>query len=190
MFEDYTDIMVKGNVTLTNGYKVWDEKSNHFVGSTILGTLSNMMIEYVQWYGGVGGVTYYLPSNGWTMLIGSDTETPTTASTTALTSPIINTGTEPSQKQIFTTDGSGDGVWTATYRAMWNQGTVSGTVGEVGLYLRMPTYTTSGWNVYNTNYTPSLVLASRLSVADSDISPHVIDETNPLTLDWKVTLSF
>lgn len=188
---DYTTIKLTGSVTLTNGQTIWKSHPNHFVKQAMRGILSQMLFLKSDSSG--NGSTYYytyLPASSWTMFLGSDTETPTTASTIALTQPLTNETTEPSQKQIFTTDGSSTGVWSATYRTVWNQGTITGTIGEVGLFMRMPTTTTNGWSVVKTNYTPARVLVSRLSVADSDIAPHTIDTTNPLILDWKVTFSF
>jgi len=129
------------------------------------------------------------------MLIGSDTTTETAPGMTNIVAPIINEGTHPSMKQIFTTDGSSTGVWEVMYRGMWNRGTVSGTIGEVGLYLRMPTITTIGWSwgYYGSvsgTYTPTRTLVSRLSVADSDFPAHTIIETEPLTIDWTIRLQF
>jgi len=185
-----TDISIIGEVTLTNGTTVWDNHRNHFVGSALLGFLSLTLFNQITSAGSSVTRHFYLPASDWTMFLGSDIETPTTASTTTLAQPPTNETTEPSQKQIFTTDGSSTGVWSATYRTVWNQGTIAGTIGEVGLFMRMPTNTEIGWNISNTTYTPSRVMVSRLSVADSDIEPHTIDTTNPLILDWKVTFSF
>lgn len=185
-----TDISIIGEVTLTNGTTIWDSQRNHFVGNALLGFLSLTLFNQITSANEYACRYFYLPASDWTMFLGSDTKTPTTASTTALTQPLTNETTLPSQRQIFTTDGSSTGIWSATYRTVWNQGTIAGTIGEVGLFMRMPTNTGIGWNISNTTYTPSRVLVSRLSVADNDIEPHEIDTSNPLILDWKVTFSF
>lgn len=184
-----TDISIIGDVTMSNGSTIWDNQRNHFVGNALLGFVSLTLFNQITAYNRTTRY-FYLPASDWTMFLGSDTETPTTASTTALTQPLTNETTLPSQRQIFTTDGSSTGIWSATYRTVWNQGTIAGTIGEVGLFMRMPTDTGIGWNLNNATYTPTRVLVSRLSVADSDIEPHEIDTSNPLVLDWKVSFKF
>jgi hypothetical protein len=76
-----------------------------------------------------------------------------------------------------------------TYLATWNAGAISGTVGEIALYLRALDNATFQWQASG-NLQPSVVMASRLSSADLDFSSFVIDTTKPLTVEWKVQFSF
>ena len=132
------------------------------------------------------------PCYNWTskttyMVIGSDTTTNNTAGMTALVTPI---GTAPG---TLPNTQSGSIVQTAVgdYKlnltSVWNAGTVSGTVGEIGLYLYgNPTFFGPG----TTQYIDAARFWARLSHADGHFSSFVIDTAKNLTITWQLRFLF
>jgi hypothetical protein len=120
------------------------------------------------------------------MVLGTNTTTPTNISMTALVTPI---GTAPGTKpnsQAGSTAALSNGA-SVTYTSTWNAGTVSGTVGEIGLYL----YIQSTLAAFGAGtISPSAVFASRLSVADGDFTAFTINTAAPLTINWTVQFTF
>jgi hypothetical protein len=133
-----------------------------------------------------------MPSFNWTskstyMVLGTNTSTNNTAGMTALVAPIgAGNGTLPNT-QSFSTSNPSPGVYKITYNSTWNAGTVSGTCGEIGLYLYgSPTYVgTSPCNYYQGPY-----LYARLSVADSKFEAFSINTGAPLTISWVITFTW
>jgi len=179
------------------------EIDNEIVGKDISDTLSlvgiviiengeNKVIGKNHWVGQgletIGGFLVGGAGNGAasTMYIGSDTATTTTVSMTALASPIGTApGTAPnsfSSNYLTNIDSTVSG--TATYSATWNTGTVSGTLGEVGLYVKG--YSGLSGSTYATN--PAL--ASRLSAADGSFTAFTINTTAVLTVTWIVSFVY
>jgi hypothetical protein len=121
------------------------------------------------------------------MYIGSDTSTPTTVSMTSLVSPIGTApGTAPNGKSF-----SGGYYSTSTtpvvitWISSWNAGTVSGTLGEAGLYLFINYFgLTNGGTATNPG------LASRLSAADGSFTAFTINTSVALTITWIVSLVY
>jgi len=123
--------------------------------------------------------------------LGTDIAIPTAYNTTALTFPIgIAPGTAPNTL-IGSTSNPSNGVFQITMTATWNSGTVSGTVGEIALYLNVLTagnLKAFGWSA---NYQPgAAILASRLSVADGSFEAFLIDDTKPLVVTWTLQVIF
>jgi len=150
---------------------------NHWVGQG-LETIGSYLV-YTS--------TLNAASSNWSMYIGSDTTTPTTVSMTSLVSPIGTLpGTAPNSKSV-----SGAYYSTSTtpivltFIATWNAGTVSGILGEVGLYLTMNTSGLSS-GAYSSN--PGL--ASRLSAADGSLTAFAINTAATLTITWKINLTY
>jgi len=121
------------------------------------------------------------------MYIGSDTSTATTVTMTSLVSPIGTApGTGPNTNSY-----SGAYYSTSTtpvvitYNAIWNAGTVSGTLGEAGLYLSI---NTGGLTNGATASSPGL--ASRLSAADGSFTAFTINTAAALTVTWTVSLVY
>ena len=106
---------------------------------------------------------------------------------TQLVSPIgAAPGTEPSSKSGALTNPS-PGVWRIVYTATWDAGTVSGTVGEVALYLTTVSsfiFGDSGWYCDGGKN-----MVSRLSVADGAFSAFTIDTNKPFTVTWTIEIS-
>jgi hypothetical protein len=166
-------IGIRGTVKIENGEHVAIGR-NHWVGQG-LETIGDYIISVSpSLYGG---------GNNWTMYLGSDTSTPTIVSMTSLVSQI---GSKPNS-----TSSSGTYYSTSTtpivltWVATWNAGTVSGTLGEVGLYIYM-----NYGALVNGAATSNPGLASRLSAADGSFTPFTINTSAALTVTWTVSLVY
>lgn len=171
---------IQGKVTMKSGDKIiFQNKTNHFVDHALLGIMSILASKTAS---------INLPTYTWNIIVGTDTTTLTTHNMTDLVAPIQNEGVSiaPNIKNVFLLDDSANNHWGITFNAIWNAGTISGTIGEMGLWLLMPNNTTFQW----TSNTPVSGMASRLSVADSDISAILIDDTTITTLDWDIDFQF
>ncbi len=117
--------------------------------------------------------------------IGSDTSTSTSYDTTALSNVI---STSPNNITGETADDGSNNVYDIIVHGTWNAGTVSGTLGEAGLYLGLYLFNSiSGFPAYPS---PSTELFSRACSADGDFSSFTIDDTKPLTIDWTIRFEF
>ncbi|GAJ23810.1 unnamed protein product, partial [marine sediment metagenome] len=81
------------------------------------------------------------------------------------------------------------GTFKTDITAQWVAGTVSGTVGELALYLGAFTALSVNWT-RREEYAFPVIMVSRLSEADGDFSSFVIDETKSLTVEWDLEVSF
>jgi hypothetical protein len=179
------EIRIRGIVDIQNG-KYHQKARNHFVGA--------MLNELINFLSAANlGQAYFIPAYNWTylnygfMVLGTDTTTPTNKSMTALVVPI---GTAPGTKpnsQTGSTAALANGA-SVTYTATWNAGTVSGTVGEIGLYL----YIDNTLWTFGANGPTSQVsqFASRLSVGDGDFTAFTINTAAPLTINWTIQFTF
>lgn len=188
-------IKITGDVEIRNGDTIIKAK-NKFV-QTLLQHLTNIFSNNLLYAGG-GGYS----SDGWTgplnnqnIYIGADTTTPTDYNTTALILPIGTVpGTAPNTI-IGSTSNPSNGVFRMTITATWIAGAVSGTVGEMALYLRLypaGNLKPFGWSiVFGSPYSPaSVILVSRLAAADGAFSPFAINTANPLAITWTIGVSF
>lgn len=175
-----SDVNIQGLVTIKNGDNVIaDSIPNHFVDHGMLGIMSMICCKTYT--------SISLPAYGWQMYLGRDIETPTTHDMTGLIDPIYDgLGVPSTWKGLFIYDGTSNGQWRVVYRAIWQEGTVDGTIGEAALFLTMPNVTGFKWTAQST----SLAMASRLSVADTDFGSHTIDNTKTLTIDWNINFNF
>jgi hypothetical protein len=183
-------IAIKGYVTIRQGDKVLVKCArNHFVDAGLKGIISTLIHAWVYGTSFVG--TWNAWYNSWNIYIGSDVDTPTNPGHTGLVAPIgAAPGTAPNSNSASLKSGAADGIWSVTYVATWNAGTVSGTLGEAALYMKAPDKTGFGWTISTTNYNPSVVMVSRLSSTDLDLSSFIIDEGVPLTVEWTVQFAF
>jgi len=194
-------IAIKGYVTIWQGEGkekrlICRRKENHWVDNGIKGLISALIgyrvrLRQTSYPPSSRGIYYWSYSPA--MYLGTDTVTATTHAMTALTSPI---GTPPGTAQnSFTGENRTNpvsGTWKTAMIAKWYAGTVSGTVGELALYLRPFTNLTPNWEIYidNSSITFSRVMVSRLSEADTDFSSFVIDPAYSLTVQWDLEASF
>lgn len=132
---------------------------------------------------------YYCPCVNWTshsasyscMVLGTDTTTQNTVGMTALVTPIgSGIGTVPNTQSGSITQ-SAVGDYRLNLTAVWNAGTVSGTVGEIGLYL----YGDIVWRGLGTQYTQWPTMWARLSHADGHFSSFSINIGKNLTITWQ-----
>jgi hypothetical protein len=182
------DAFIDGLVSIHNGDLNLIDVHNKFTNLGLLGILSCVGFGYVQYY----NPSYWrLPSNTWSIYLGSNIASVTTPTMTALTSPIGSApGTAPNTKTMSIKSGATDGIWEVTWTATWTAGLVSGVVGELGLYLTWSQQSAFRWNTYNTDYNPGQMMGSRLSVADGEFTQFTLDNTKPLAIDWKIRFSF
>jgi len=173
-------IRVKAEVEVWNGETHFIVTHNHFVQQGLIHLVNFLTVQRTG-----GGFLYNCASGYYTMKLGTDTTHITDASMTALYSEIA---TEPNTLLGLNTN-VGLGVKRFTVTATWNAGTVSGTVGELGLRWGMFT-TLQGWawDAYTNASTKQLL--SRLSHADKDFMAFTINTGAPLTIEWRVTFSF
>jgi hypothetical protein len=183
-------IGIRGTVKIENGEHIAIGR-NHWVaqGFETIGALlvwSGYAANYIP-----GSATspymFYGAVNNWNIYIGYDTSNPTTVSMTALAAPIGSTpGTAPNTKSYSGAYYSTSTIpIVLTYVATWNAGTVSGTLGEAGLYLYI---NTSGLTNGTTATNPGL--ASRLSAADGSFTAFTINTAAALTVTWTVSLVY
>jgi hypothetical protein len=174
-------IGIRGTVKIENGeYLVIGR--NHWV-TLGLQTIGSYLANTGNMYGGsaiMNSTPYYY------IYLGSDTSTPTTVSMTALVSPIgTSPGTKPNNTSISGAYYSSSTTPVVlTYIATWNAGTVSGTLGEVGLYLNINTGGLTGTLFSGSG------LASRLSAADGSFTAFTINTSAALTVTWTVSLVY
>jgi len=176
----------KGNRT----YLVKNAK-NHWVNAGLKGLLSALIGKIVYANGSYAYIYFW--SHEFKIYLGSDVSTTTTPGMTSLVSPIGTApGTAPNSTWGTDIEQVATGVWRVTFVARWNAGTVSGTVGELALYLRPFTSTGVGWEktIVSGTYTYPQAMVARLSVADGDFSSFIIDPNKSLTVQWEVRISF
>lgn len=188
-------ILVKGYVTVWQGEgkdkKVIVKRAeNHFVDLGLQGLLSALVGNHIAITAGPYEIQSWVYEMQ--MYLGDDTTTASTHGLTALVSPIGTApGTPPSDISGRDRSNPSSGVWKASIVAVWYAGTVSGTVGELGMYLRPFTNITPGWYLEKSStYTFTRVLVSRLSVGDGDFTSFTIDTSKSLTVQWDLEVSF
>jgi hypothetical protein len=167
---DTTELKLFGEVEIENG----DTKikgRNHWVG-TGLETLAAFI-------GTSSGNSVNVTTNNWYILLGTDTTTPTNVTMPALVNPIpIQPNLKLAAGNYYS--GSTNAV-TVKYTAVWFPRTVSGTIGEIGLYL------TLNGGVYPVG-NPGLV--SRLSAADNSFTAFTVNTSNALNVVWNINLVY
>jgi len=167
---DTTELKLFGEVEIENS----DTKikgRNHWVG-TGLETLAAFI-------GSTSGASVNTATSNWYILLGMNTTTPTSVTMSSLANPI------PIQPNFKLTAGNyysgSTNAVTVKYTAVWFPGTVSGTIGEIGLYL-----TLSGGNYPAGN--PGMV--SRLSAADNSFTAFTVNTSNALNVVWYINLVY
>ena len=177
-------IIIRGEVWFKNGGKETRHFRNHFVLQGLVGFINSYVF----------GGTNFSPTYNWvtspftnaTMTLGTNTATPTTASMTSLVTPIgSGIGTVPNS-QAGATGSTSTSAW-VLLTSTWNAGTISGTVGEVGLWLfAMTTFLAFAGTLNPVART----FSSRLSVADGDFTAQTINASYAFTANWQLTASY
>ena len=114
----------------------------------------------------------------------------TAGTTVSLSAPVATTP----NSQAGTTSSPQSGQYRISWTATWNSGALTAiTVSEVGLFLAFgssfSTLQSFGWS-RNNNVVENAMFFSRLSSADNDFTAFVINTTVPLTIEWRLTLTF
>lgn len=157
-----------------------DRAKNKWVDAGLRGLLSMLLMSRYNVYAWAYEFQIYL---------GQDTTTATTHNLTALVDPIgAAPGTAPDTTSGEDRTNPATGTWHTAYIAIWDAGSVSGTVGEVALYLRPFTNITAEW--VETLQTKTRQMVSRCSVADGDFTSFSIDTSKSLTVYWEVQISY
>lgn len=186
-------IALKGYVTIWQGEGdekklVCKRKENHWVDAGIQGLVS-ALIGQALLAGSTYNVFCWVYDDSLGLYLGTDTAAPTTHSMTELTSPMgTPPGTAPDSLTGADLTNPSSGLFKTSIIALWFAGAVSGTVGELALYMGAFEDLTPDWTESNRVF-PS-VMASRLSEADGDFSSFGIDPTKSLTVQWDLEVSF
>ena len=169
-------VKISGHVRITNGSTVIEGKNK--ITAYLLMTLCRYMTCHQL--GANHNPNYNFVGMGSYIALGTDTTTPTTNGTTGLAAPIG----APTKANTQGTNG-----WTSgnthinQWDAVWNPGTVSGTVGELGLFLSIRNTLGAVQEYPNpTGYH----LAARFAVADSEFTSFTIDSTKPVVINWQM----
>jgi len=175
-------IRIKAEVEVWNGRTRFRVKHNHFVQQALIHLINMMTV-------GGGAITpprqWNVYSGRYTLRLGTNTTTPTDASMTTLVNEIA---TEPNSLSGANENPS-LGVVRIKVTATWLAGTVSGTIGELGLRWGLFTGLQGfGWNPNSDSGTKNLL--SRLSCADGDFTQFTINTGVPLTIEWRITFTF
>lgn len=173
----YNNIKLSGLVSIYNGHTNI-KYSNHLLNNAFKGIFDIMLVTCVS-----SDSYYYLPANSWYIKLGTDTITSSDPTMTDIISPIE---ISPSLLQIITKDGESDGVYSVTYRCIWDIGVIEGTISEMGLFMKVGD-TLTQHNIHEGTYNPTIKLISRLSNADIDFTPITINPEYPLIIDWTIT---
>lgn len=123
--------------------------------------------------------------------VGDDTSTETVVGMDSLTSL---TNGSPDNTSI-TVHQDGDEYY-AVYTSTWESGNITGTLGELGIFLYLPNDEvnaddTSKNPPYDADYRMgSVSMLSRVCEADGDFTSFEIDDTEPLTIEYRLSLTF
>ena len=172
-------IRISSSVSVSQGGKTTHLGSNHLVDSALL--MFDKALSYTA--PGSAFMAAFPSATEATMTLGTDTTTTTSASTTALAAPIgTGIGTSPNAGTVVLNNPAG-GTYNSVITATWNAGTVSGTIGEIGLYAY-------GMGGPLGNSTSAQYLFSRLSVADGSFTAFTINTSLALTVTWTITFAY
>lgn len=178
-------VKIRGIVEIKNGDKIIHAE-NRFVQSMLVWLTNFCSINYA--YPTSNSKNKYISTSAWDIYCGTDTNTSTLYNTTVLTSPIGTSPGTPANSKSGGTTNPANGIFNVTYSATWPAGSISGTVGEIGLYLSvLGTLQPFGWVYQINNTSEPKVLVSRLSVTDTGgFSQFTIDTQFPLVISWTI----
>lgn len=171
------NILVSGHVRIENGDTVIEGKNK---------ITSRLLRDLINFTGGQsfadnnGICNYYWNNTTYNFVyLGTDTTTPTNASSDALIAPI---GSPTKCSTITSTAWTTGNAYNVQWMATFNQGTVTGTVGEMGLYIRCGGATLIAFG--GTANMDNGGMVARYAVADSEFSAFTIDPTKPVVVVW------
>jgi len=182
-----THVKMTMSVTAWNGKLLFKHRKNHIV--------SQGMKALLYFAAGSGiptaGWSYQFPTPGAgssQMKMGTDTTTVTVESMVALVAAIATIANSASVVLSKVATGHYRVAWTST----WNAATISGTIGEMGLYMyagapldaTLPLANPTGQGA------GALYFVSRLSAADTDFTAFAVNIAKPLVIEWDFDLTF
>ena len=170
-------ITVTDEILVWQGKKLLFKQKGHIVNYGLIG-----LIDILAAGSSIQAPSYNWGTNG-TIRLGTDTVTPTGGATTALTAEI---NTAPNTHSGATANPASN-QYRVAWIATWNAGTISGTIGEMALKL----YIQNTLLAFGASFSASAnTLFSRLSVADGDFTAFTINTSVPLTIEWRLLLTF
>ncbi len=179
---------IQGKVTIKSGDDIIAEaQDNHMVNQGLRGIISLLSGISVSCNN-----AYYINMNSYqnTIYLGNDTTTATTADLTDLVTklstltPTLVNGTDAAQGS-FT-------YWYIRRTAHFAPAAYTGTIGEIGLYMRLPqTLTANGWSYASgsVTYTFPQYMVARFSAGDGDFTAFSYPQDTTLTVEWEIGVS-
>ncbi len=179
-------IKIKGIVEIING-DTHIVAENKFVQTMIVWLTNITSVSSLNLPANMS-LAWNFSTYSWDIYLGTDQTTQTLYNTTVLTSPIGTAPGTAADIKLGSTTNPSAGVFRTIFTATWNPGAVSGTVGEMALYLSVRnTLQGFGWSQsFNPSVTETKKLVSRLSASDGSLTPFTINAANPLTMNWTV----
>lgn len=171
------------------------DKQNHFTKHMIRAFCSYFCGNYVIKSAGYRCGALYLYHNTFLILLGSDTITITDNNLNDLITKININSTSSNISDLNIEDEENGNIF-MNISSTWAKGTISGHVGEIGLYMSPFMNITSGWTYqptydYNMNaYSLPSYLCSRFASADENLVDFDIDTTKSLIILWKIGVSY
>ncbi len=181
-------VVMEGYIDIINGDTVIHGK-NSIVDQGLIGMINFLsgQQDSDQGYFSQGWPTLHITALSY-MIIGSDTSSPTTHSTTSLTTPIGPSPGTLASTQSGITSNPTDSQWQVQWSATWGAGTVSGILGETGLYLR---FTQGTLATFGTSFSAnSTLFFSRMASADGKFTAFTINTSVPLSVTWIFRLTY
>ena len=183
-------IMLTEQYVIKSGNKILFATKGHIVNAGLIMLANFFGVPYLQ----NASTSAMLPSynfatiNGYIQLgTGGNV---TTATTTALTTPVAS----KANSQSGSTTNPSNGAYKVNFTATWNAGALTAlTITEMGLWLNqfsgLSTLQTFG-TIVSENASGTLFFFSRISVADGDFASFVINTAVPLTITWTLTFQY
>ena len=175
-------IDLQGKVRIENGENVV-EGSNKFVRKAAVMLMGVFMLRESGWDGlDLGGVHIDVK-------LGHDTDMETCWNRVALVD-----GMDVPPDILETEPVEGTGEYRLKITATWNEGEVSGTLGEVGFFLAENTseFEDQDSSVFVGEWADEAEsgMWSRMCAADGDFEAFEIDEDSPITIEWHMIFKF
>ncbi len=181
-------VIIEGIVEITNG-------DTHIIARNSV--VDQGLIALVNLLSVSGFLANQTPAQAWigvgngSMRVGQDTVIPTQHTTTLLAVPIgAGIGTAPNTQSISNSNPSA-GQYQVTYTSTWVAGAVSGTLGEVGLFLFIWTLAQGLQAAGTAGVVPTVqTMFSRMASADGKFTSFAINTSVPLAISWIVRFTF
>lgn len=185
-------VLLRGTVIIHMGNKVIVGRAhNRLVSLGIKALLQELISEQTATTQFGMSRDFNLNAASARMRVGTDVANPTTEGMTALSAEITTDRNSANTRYEKIAAGQYRIKWVAT----WNAGTLAAvTIGELGLYtVGMAAQSDASLPIDNGLFTSSSAtqqLFSRLSSASGDFTAFLINVTVPLTIEWRLDVTF